>query len=316
MKPFVSVIVPSFNEADNIKSCITALKAQSYPKNSYEIIVVDNESTDNTPQIAKSHQVKLLENKPGNVGRMRNLGAAEAKGEILAFIDADCVADADWIYRATELILKNNNTIFGGGCILPSNPTIVERFWLLGTPETMLPKDLIGASIVLPKKIFHQIGGFNEKITSGEDTEFSERAEKLNLSVKITEKLSVVHLGNAKTLKQFTKRQVWHSENYLKHIKKSLKDPTFVLICINLMSLGAVLWTAIFPSLISFIYPITVFFAIPAVFSTKRILRAKARIGFSSIFYIYFLDFLYVQARSYSVLRSIFSLRILPLSNP
>ena len=174
---FVSIIVPAYNEAKHIQECITSLKSQNYPKNSYEIIVVDNESTDNTAQIASNNEVKLLEKQPGNVGRMRNLGAKEARGEIVAFIDADCVVDPEWISRATELVSHQENAVFGGGCLLPPNPTIVEKYWLLGTPEAMLPRDLIGASIVLRKNIFEEVGGFNEEITSGEDTELSKQAQ-------------------------------------------------------------------------------------------------------------------------------------------
>ncbi len=308
MRSFVSIIVPAYNESEHLQACITALKSQNYPKDSYEVIVVDNESTDNTAQIAKKNQVQLLEKQPGNVGRMRNLGAKEARGEIVAFIDADCVVDPDWISRATELISQKENTVFGGGCFLPPNPAIVERCWLLGTPETMLPRELIGASIALQKNIFEKIGGFNENITSGEDTELSKQAQTLGFAIELTSKLSVIHLGNAKSAKEFVKRQIWHGENYIKDIKKSLNDPTFILINISLISI----LTIILSALIGQTHTVTViasiiFLGAPSVFSIKRILRSRAIPSVKSVPAIYGLDFLYVQARSYSIIRSLFT---------
>lgn len=159
MNPYLSVIIPAYNEAISIGRCLQSLRNQNCSQKNYEVIVVDNESTDATPEIAKNYNVKLLARQAGNVGRMRNLGAQHAQGTVLAFIDADCVVDPDWISRAIQLSTDHPTTVFGGGCLLPDNPTIVEKYWLLGDPETRLPKDLIGASIVLQKKLSKQSVG-------------------------------------------------------------------------------------------------------------------------------------------------------------
>jgi GT2 family glycosyltransferase len=302
----ISVIIPAYNEQENIFSCLESLICQKYPSHDYEIIVVDNESTDSTPEIAKNFEVQLLARQPGNVGRVRNLGAQHAQGTILAFIDADCVVDPDWISRAIQLSTEYPTTVFGGGCLLPDNPTIVEKYWLLGNSETRLPKDLIGASIVLKKDVFEKIGGFDESVTSGEDTALSKEASKLGLPISITSALSVVHLGNAKTLKEFSKRQVWHGANYLKELSKSLKDPTFIFILLSIASLALATLILVFAQTRWPYMLIGIFFTIPAVFSIKRIVRSRVIPSLKALPVIYTLDFIYVQARSYSILKSFF----------
>jgi glycosyltransferase involved in cell wall biosynthesis len=305
MNPYLSVIIPAYNEAIYIGRCLQSLKNQNCHQQIYEVIVVDNESTDSTPEIAQNYNVKLLARQPGNVGRMRNLGAQHARGTILAFIDADCVVDPDWISRAIQLSTDYPTKVFGGGCLLPDNPTIVEKYWLLGDPETRLPKDLIGASIVLQKEAFETIGGFDENVTSGEDTALSKAAAKSGLTVRITSDLSVVHLGNAKTFVEFARRQVWHGENYLRDIKLSFVDPTFYLLLINLFFIMVTIGMIIASEVDLIQTPCLAVLFLPVILSIKRIKRSKKILNLRSLGLIYLLDFIYIQARSYSVAKSI-----------
>ncbi|WP_165819229.1 glycosyltransferase [Tamilnaduibacter salinus] len=307
IKPYLSVVIPAYNEADHIGECLNALRDQNCAQEKYEVIVVDNKSTDGTLEIVQQYNVELLARQAGNVGKIRNLGAQKAKGAVLAFIDADCIVDSDWITRAIKLSTDNPTTVFGGGCLLPPNPTAVEKYWLLGNSETRLPKDLIGASIVLRKESFKKIDGFDESVTSGEDTALSRSATTTGLVVRITGELSVVHNGNAKTYSEFAKRQAWHGENYIRDVASSMKDPTFIIILFSLASLSLALLTAIF-SLIEwrFLF-IVLFFSAPIVFSVKRIVRGRVTPPLTALPIIYALDFVYVQARSYSLLKSIFS---------
>ena len=212
--------------------------------------------------------------------------------------------DPDWISRAIQLSTDYPTKVFGGGCLLPNNPTIVEKYWLLGTSETRLPKDLIGASIVLQKEAFEKIGGFDENVTSGEDTALSKTATKTGLAVRITSDLSVVHLGNAKTFGGFARHQVWHGENYLENIKLSFTDPVFLILLINLFLIVVAIGMFL-ASEVAFFWSLSLaFFFLPLILSIKRIKRSKKTPNSKSLLLIYFLDFIYVQARSYSVAKS------------
>lgn len=100
MLPFVSVIIPTLNEERYIGKCLESIFNLDYPKNRYEIILVDNGSKDRTIEITKKFNAKIIKRKSLTIGTLRNIGARDARGSILAFIDADCIADRNWIKRA------------------------------------------------------------------------------------------------------------------------------------------------------------------------------------------------------------------------
>jgi glycosyltransferase involved in cell wall biosynthesis len=97
-QPFVSVVIPVYNGADTIEELLLSLLAQNYPGDRYEIIVVDNGSRDNTCEIVGKYLVTLLKEwEKRGAAAARNKGIREAQGDIIAFIDADCVADRNWL---------------------------------------------------------------------------------------------------------------------------------------------------------------------------------------------------------------------------
>jgi glycosyltransferase involved in cell wall biosynthesis len=114
--PFVSIIVPARNEAGYIERCLTSLQRQSYPRQEYEIILVDNGSVDDTILIGKQYADIVLNVEGVHVSAVRNFGAKNARGSIYAFIDADCVADFSWIQNAVNLI-QETLCICGSRCV-------------------------------------------------------------------------------------------------------------------------------------------------------------------------------------------------------
>ncbi len=94
----ISIVVPFHNGQEHIERCVTALVSQDYPRDRYEIVMVDNNSTDRSAEIVRGHsEVRLLsQSKPGAYAA-RNLGVASTTGGIIAFTDADCSPDPDWL---------------------------------------------------------------------------------------------------------------------------------------------------------------------------------------------------------------------------
>ncbi|MFZ1897732.1 glycosyltransferase [Methanoregula sp.] len=95
----ISVIVPSFNEEENIAQCLVSLSHQTVSRDEYEIIVVDGGSTDKTCEIARKYADKVFIQTSKKVGGARNDGVMAAKGEIIASTDADCILPPDWVGR-------------------------------------------------------------------------------------------------------------------------------------------------------------------------------------------------------------------------
>jgi glycosyltransferase involved in cell wall biosynthesis len=114
-EPFVSVVVPVRNAPQRIRCCIEALLNQSYPRERYEVIVVDNGSHDTTPQVVQSYPVTMLvaDSMPTPY-LARNAGIRHANGEIIALIDANCTPTEQWLYNGVRMLQTAHADLAGG----------------------------------------------------------------------------------------------------------------------------------------------------------------------------------------------------------
>ena len=160
---------------------------------------------------------------------------------------------------------------------------------------------------MVARKLFFQIDGFDESVSSGEDTDLHNRLTSENSDVLICHLLDVTHLGNAKTSMQFIKRQIWHSENYIYNLKESLKDPVFLitLTFIFLLFLLAIQITLSKNGVLTGFTLVTLLL-IPSILSLKRLIRAGNLIKTPpKIIKIYYLDLIYLTGRSLGILKSL-----------
>ena len=305
----VSIIVPAYNESDYIEACLTSLLSIDYPKERLEIIVVDNGSSDDTVEKARSFPVKVVEKTSGKVGSVRNYGVGQSSGEVIAFIDSDCVANKDWL--KASLIKLSSDTVgaVGGACMLRENPNWVESAWIINSfPREGVANILAGSSMIMSRETFLSAGKFDEKINAGEDTKLSEAIKDLGLSLEWISEAAVIHLGYPRTVLSFSKREFWQASSFLQSNTGFLKDKTFVLITVYLISL------LIFPFslFMSGVLPVVLvgfLLLIPLLFSLKRIYRYKVRwlvVGAKKLLQIYSLDNIYCLSRALGLLVSIF----------
>lgn len=309
-KKFISVVIPARNEEKYLADCLAGMKSQNYGSQNYEILVVDNNSTDTTAEIAQSVPgVKYLHIADGPVGAVRNRGVREAKGDFIAFIDADCIAPENWLSKGSELLCQNENHAFSARYVSDENALWIEKLWLLGYAVVQFNStDFLGGCIFVRKEDFLKVGGFDETITSGEDTKLAVSLNNIGIRTVVDQTLNVVHLGNAKDSKSFVNRQAWHSENYIKDIKKSIWDPTFVLSVLYLCSFLVLLTAPLFGrgTLEITMMALAVLVLAPVILSIKRVRRSSFRPEtLLSIVRIYFIDFLYLIGRCKGILKGI-----------
>ena len=126
----LSVIIPTFNEEENIAQCLVSLSHQSLPRSEYEIIVVDGGSKDDTCEIAKKYADSVFVQTSRKVGGARNDGVMAAKGEIIATTDADCVLPPHWLKRITE-DFRDPSVVQVYGPVYPIEEGIRNQFSLL-----------------------------------------------------------------------------------------------------------------------------------------------------------------------------------------
>lgn len=186
--PFVSIIVPVFNGERTIARCAESLIVQDYPQERYEVLVVDNGSTDRTREILSNYPAKLLsETNIQSSYAARNRGIEAARGEFLAFTDSDCIADKRWII---QLIGGFTGPEIGGvaGKIegVKSENSIsryVEKKRIHGQEQFVqgvfcLPFAATG-NVMYRRIVFEEIGLFDETFYSGGDVELGLRMSSL-----------------------------------------------------------------------------------------------------------------------------------------
>ena len=183
----VSVVIPAYNEASNIAETIRAVLAQEYAD--FEVIVVNNASTDNTAEIVSQFPVTLVHETRKGLLWARECGRIHAKGDIIANIDADCIPEKNWISKAvtyfnTEKIVAVTGPYdyYDGHPFFRTTSLLLQKYaYTLLSECIQLPfirsgAVLIGGNNFIRASVLQQAGGYNTDLTFyGEDTDTAKR---------------------------------------------------------------------------------------------------------------------------------------------
>jgi hypothetical protein len=179
----ISVIVPTLNEEKYLPSCLRSLRNQDY-EGDFEIIVADGGSTDKTLDVAEAMSDRVIVTRKCPVGAARNEGAKTAKGETVAFIDADTWASTGWL-SAIKSALQDPRTIGVTGPTLPYEgetlDVITYTFWTIYLQRMLLSlamPHVIGFNCAYRKQPFLLAGGFDEASVTSEDIRLARRMRK------------------------------------------------------------------------------------------------------------------------------------------
>ena len=205
----VSVIVPTFREGERLTDCLQALRNQTCPSSQFEVIVIDN-----TPEFelrgAGFHEARLLhEPRPGPYAA-RNRGIAEARGEALAFTDADCLPNPTWIEEGLDALTSYPEGALIAGEIEvfahnPDRPTAAELFEIgHAFPQEHYARDRqfgATANVFVTRDVIETVGSFDGALISGGDSEFGRRVHDAGFPIVYAERAVVRHPGR-RTLKE------------------------------------------------------------------------------------------------------------------
>jgi glycosyltransferase involved in cell wall biosynthesis len=214
----LSIIIPVKNEEHRIGKCLNAISsAKSSSK--FEVIVVDNGSTDKTVSVVENLGHVVLSAPEATISGLRNLGAKNAKGSILAFVDADVEVSHLWAEFALALFqsFPSLSCVTGEINISPQ-PTWVEKTWGLNRAKRSGKHVVDWASsmnMFVKKDVFFNVNGFNENLITCEDVDLSYRLRQAGMKILYDERVSVTHHGEAKTLLQFFKKEKWRGTSVL-----------------------------------------------------------------------------------------------------
>lgn len=207
----LSFVIPAFNEERNLPRLISSIREYIRNEFEYEVIVIDNGSTDGTVAVAKEIADKILVDPVLNIGELRNLGASVSEGKVLVFLDADVRLTPKWIQTFKSIYEKVISTrgMFGSWVKIPENPSWIEKYWF-GPLEKREFSHVNSAHMIIAKELFNELGGFDESLETGEDYDISVRAKKQGLIIYNEPELEVIHDGFPKTLSSFIIREYWH----------------------------------------------------------------------------------------------------------
>ena len=320
----LSIIVVAYNEAQHIKRLYQSISNLKRPDNvEIESILIDGGSKDNTATIARSTGFAYVFELPGaNIPKCRNFGLSHANGDWIAFVDGDCEIAPNWLENAAELLEKTNPLILGWP-VHPASPmTWIQVAWHTHWQTKNQAYELMNGKRIIRQEgfrlittrnmIFHRtiidtLNGFDEELSTGEDTDFVFRAYMIGITVAGYPDLEVIHHGEPSTLKDFFLQQLWHANrNSYKRILKTYGCKSggnallfsFFFLVSSILALVGIALTIIYKHIgfLAAIFPNLLTTVIPAAFIT---IKSKKYTIFFQLLIIYWI---YGMARTLDII--------------
>ncbi len=249
VRPRISVVIPVYNSPDTIEKCLNSVLAQDHP--AFEIIIVDDGSTDTTPDICASFkEVKVIRSERGGPSRARNVGVAAARGDLVAFTDSDCIAERDWLIELERGFTGPQVAGVGGDQKSPDDETelgknIQEFFKTIGfvtgyikTGATMRETDHNpSCNSIYRKSVLDEVSGFDETLFPGEDVDLDLRITRRGFKLIYNPRACVGHYrprtyrSFARMMRRYGACQAWLVKRY-GFFRNIQYEPVALVVCV------------------------------------------------------------------------------------
>lgn len=222
----LSVVIPAYNEESYLPSCLQSLQNQTF--RDFEIIVVDNNSTDKTAEIATQHGANIIHEPIKGVGAARKKGFAQARGDIIISTDADCTFPPDWLEKITHAF-KNPSIIAVYGTTIIEDPSIWKRqlsYYMMSIfyqiNDWLNKKQFQGSNSAVRKTAYTKTTGYNASLGALEDADLCKKLMEISIpsailfdpSIKITTSARRFKDGNF--LKNLWTYLTWYYQTWWK----------------------------------------------------------------------------------------------------
>jgi glycosyltransferase involved in cell wall biosynthesis len=221
----ISIVIPMYNEARHIgRTLLSAQKAAHAANLQCELIVVDNGSQDQGPQTARQFGAQVLVQPGLLIGALRNRGTAIATGEWLAFIDADIEMPEDWLIRLIELEASGQADVFGLDLHTPAQAPWYATAWQRRTlrPSTHAVRVvdwLPSSNLLMRREWFDKVNGFDEKLRTGEDKDFTLRLHQAGARLQATNESVALHWGYEANWNEWMGKEMWRQGSHLQLLR-------------------------------------------------------------------------------------------------
>ncbi|QCW02749.1 glycosyltransferase family 2 protein [Natrinema pallidum] len=205
VSPDLSVIVPVYNDPSGIATTIASLRSQSLPEDEYELLIVDNGSSDRTRAVitdrldGADNARALVEAQRQGSYAARNTGIRASDGDILAFVDADMTVPEEWLEHALEAFDTAATDYMGCNVelTLPDSPTLASRYdhhTGFPVPQYLEHQQFVPTCcLFVRREVFADVGLFDHRLVSGGDKEFGNRVHDAGYDTAFAEGVSMVH---------------------------------------------------------------------------------------------------------------------------
>jgi glycosyltransferase involved in cell wall biosynthesis len=216
----ISVIVPCKNECAILPLTLGALVREAAHGAIAEILLVDNNSTDDSVQAAV-HIGVSVQSCTGTISLVRNHGARNTNGSTIAFVDADVEVTDGWSLEVSRFLDNHSNPdaiIIGETYGLRERCSWVERVWHKSLTSRARQAYINGGNLAMTRTCFMRLGGFDSTHVTGEDVELCRRARAMGINVEIVPEMKTIHHGYPTDLVSFYRRERWHGLGMAKDI--------------------------------------------------------------------------------------------------
>jgi glycosyltransferase involved in cell wall biosynthesis len=217
--PRVSFIVPVYNDAVRLETCLKSIRANWYPADRLEIVVVDNGSSDGSTAVARRCGAKIVAIAGIPVAELRNRATHIASGEVLAFIDADNEIVPGWTASAVDALAWPDVAAAGAPYECPADGTWVQRAYgyLRGRATGRRDVGWLGSgNLAVSRAAFEAVGGFDASLETCEDVDFCHRLRTAGFRVVSDERMKNVHHGDPATLWALFTGELWRGRDNLR----------------------------------------------------------------------------------------------------
>ena len=198
--PFVSVIIPTYRDDERLQKCVAAISKMNYPMENIEVLIVDNDSLILSRNWGKyPFQLRWIHEPEGGSYSARNRGVMESRYEVLAFTDADCIPDKNWLQNAVGVI-KSGAARVGGrvelffGSRMLNGVELYEKLTAFPQEEYIRNyKACVTANLVSKKKNFLIAGLFDGSLETGGDIEWGKRCQLAGIDIEYVESSIIYH---------------------------------------------------------------------------------------------------------------------------
>ncbi len=313
--PTIAVVIPVYNKVRYVKAALDSVVEAARRHGRVELVFVDNGSTDGSRQALDAYAADARVSECGarTVAAVRNEGASQVRGELLSFLDCDCVVRPDYFAALERVFAETGASATGCEVGLPERPVWAERVWydLHVVRSDGWRHYLNSGNFAVRRAAFDEVGGFDERMTSGEDTDICVRLRAKEHRIYESHALDVMHLDNPKTLGAFYRKQRWHGEGVLSGdtLFRLTKSTTMIVAHVALVAAAVALvgaaaalrapWLLVLAALLVLAVPATAV-AYRAV-ETRRVVNPPAALLLYTLFFF---------ARAEALLRAAARLRV------